>query len=54
MPVLTMFTSQIATRTCDAESEMARNEMVERCLFDGPDVNNRRLTINEGIELPFL
>jgi hypothetical protein len=33
---------------------MAGNEMIKRGFFDGPDVNNRRLTINEGIELPFL
>ena len=28
--------------------------MIKGCFFDGPDVNNRGLPINEGIELPFL
>jgi len=49
MPVLTMFASQIAIRTGDAEPKMAGDEMVKRGLFNGSDVNNSRIAIHESI-----
>ncbi len=49
MPVLTMFASQIATRTRDAEPEMTRNEMIDGRLFNGADIDNRRIAINQSV-----
>jgi hypothetical protein len=49
IPVLTMFAFQIAARTGETEPEMAGNEMVERCLFNGTYVNNGRLTIDKSV-----
>jgi hypothetical protein len=33
---------------------MPGNEMVERCLFYGTNIYDRRFSINDGIEFPFL
>ena len=49
IPVLTVFASQIATRTGYAKPEMAGDEVIERGFFDGPDVNNRRTTIDQSV-----
>jgi len=49
MPVLTVFTSQVATRTGDAEPKMAGDEMVDRSFLNGADIDDRRIAIDEGI-----
>ena len=49
MPVLAVFTSQVATRTGDAKPKMAGDEMVERCLFNGTDIDSSRIAIYESI-----
>jgi hypothetical protein len=49
MPVLAMFASQVATCTGDAEPEMAGEEVIERCLFDGAYINNGRFTIDKSV-----
>jgi hypothetical protein len=49
MPVLAVFASQIATRTGDAEPEMAGDEMIKRSFFNRTDVDDGRSTIDKCI-----
>ena len=49
MPVLTVFTSQVATRTGEAEPKMAGDEMVDGSFLNGADIDDGRIAIDEGI-----
>ena len=50
VPVLTVFASQIATCTGNAEPEMAGDKMVERGFFYGTDIDNRRFSIDKSVQ----
>jgi len=50
MPVLTMFTSEVATGTGDAEPEMTGNEMIDGSFLNWADINDRRITIDKTIQ----
>ena len=49
MPVLAIFTPQVATCTGEAQPEMAWDEMIEGGLFNRPNINDRRFAINDRI-----
>ena len=53
MPVLTMFTSEVATGTGDAEPEMTGNEMIDGSFLNWADINDRRITIDKTIQCSF-
>jgi hypothetical protein len=54
MPVLAIFTPEIATGTGDTEPEMTWEEMIERRLFNGANIHHRGFPINDAIEFTFL
>lgn len=49
MPVLTMFASQIATGTSEAQSEVAGDKMIKGRLFNRPNIYDRGFAINDRI-----
>ena len=51
MPVLTVFTPEVAAWTGEAETGVARNEMVERSFFNGADINGAGFSVNDRVKL---
>jgi|PlaIllAssembly_1097288.scaffolds.fasta_scaffold3152577_1 hypothetical protein len=49
MPVLTVFTSEVATGTGDAEPKMTGDEMVDGSFLNGADIDDRRMVISQSI-----
>jgi hypothetical protein len=48
-PVMTILTSQIATRARDAQPEMAGDEMIEGRLFNGTDIDGAGFTVDNRV-----
>jgi hypothetical protein len=48
-PVMTIFTSQIATRTGDAQPKMPGDKMIERRLFNGTDIDGAGFPVDNRI-----
>jgi hypothetical protein len=48
-PIMTILASQVATRTGDAQPKMAGDEMVERRLFNGTDIDGAGFPVDNRI-----